>query len=230
MNEPVMRISLLGTILEAEKARSAVQICAQYGCFFHLAMPAKGMASSELLDVLGLGEKKWTLTLSLVPQPLLPELRQTLRDALLLVRPNMGILFTSPLSGINARAAKEISGAAKTEQWKDERGKRPVTEPIIYDLILAVTNLGHSEDVMQAARQAGASGGTLLHTRLLGEDQAAGRFLGIDLQKEKELVAILARHDAKTGIMQAIVNDTGPDTPAETVVLALPVDGIAGLR
>ncbi len=230
MNENLMRISLMGTILEAGKADSVARICSEFGAFYHIALPVKGMARSELLDVLGLGEKNWTLTLSLVPQPMVHTLRSTLRDSLMLVRPNMGILFTVPLSGINARTAKMISEGANSDLVKEERGKQPMAEPIIYDLIIAITNLNHSESVMSAARSAGASGGTLLHTHVLGEDKEATRFLGINLQEEKEVVLILARHDMKTGIMQAIVDDAGPDTPAETMVLALPVDGIAGLR
>lgn len=230
MNENLMRISLMGTILEAGKADSVARICSEFGAFYHIALPVKGMARSELLDVLGLGEKNWTLTLSLVPQPMVHTLRSTLRDSLMLVRPNMGILFTVPLSGINARTAKMISEGANSDLVKEERGKQPMAEPIIYDLIIAITNLNHSESVMSAARSAGASGGTLLHTHVLGEEKDAAKFLGITLQEEKEVVMILARHDMKTGIMQAIMDDCGPDTPAETMVLALPVDGIAGLR
>lgn len=234
MSEHVMRIALIGTILEAGKADSVARICSEYGAFYHISLPVKGMARSELLDVLGLGEKNWALTLSLVPQPLVHYLRRTLRDALMLVQPNMGILFTVPLSGINARAAAAISKGTNSEYLEEsmvyERGEKPMAESIIYDLIVAITNLNHSESVMSAARSAGASGGTLLHTHVLGEEKDAAKFLGITLQEEKEVVMILARHDMKTGIMQAIMDDCGPDTPAETMVLALPVDGIAGLR
>ena len=80
-----------------------------------------------------------------------------------------------------------------------------------------------------AARLAGATGGTLLHARMLGS-QEADRFLGIQLQKEKELVAILAKGEYKVPIMQTIAEKAGLQTPAETVVLSLPVDSIEGLR
>lgn len=54
-----------------------------------------------------------------------------------------------------------------------------------FELILALTNRGCSDEVMAAARLAGATGGTLLHARMLGS-QEAEHFLGIQLQKEKE--------------------------------------------
>lgn len=55
-------------------------------------------------------------------------------------------------------------------------------------------------------------------------------FLGIQLQKEKELVAILAKGEYKVPIMQTIADKAGLQTPAETVVLSLPVDSMEGLR
>ena len=132
MSEHVMRIALIGTILEAGKADDVARICGEYGAFYHISLPVKGMARSELLDVLGLGEKNWALTLSLVPQPLVHYLRRTLRDALMLVQPNMGILFTVPLSGINARAATAISKGTNSEYLEEsmvyERGEKPMAE------------------------------------------------------------------------------------------------------
>lgn len=65
--------------------------------------------------------------------------------------------------------------------------------------------------------------------RMLG-GQEADRFLGIQLQKEKELVAILAKGEYKVPIMQTIADKAGLQTPAETVVLSLPVDSMEGLR
>ena len=98
-----------------------------------------------------------------------------------------------------------------------------------FELILALTNGGCSDEVMAAARLAGATGGTLLHARMLGS-QEADRFLGIQLQKEKELVAILAKGEYKVPIMQTIAEKAGLQTPAETVVLSLQVDYNEGLR
>ena len=65
---------------------------------------------------------------------------------------------------------------------------------------MALTNGGCSDEVMAAARLAGATGGTLLHARMLGS-QEADRFLGIQLQKEKELVAILAKGEYKVCLL-----------------------------
>ena len=190
------RIALLGAFVGRGKERQVGEICASQGAFYTLAAPATGTAASEVLRVLGIGEI------------------------------SQGILFTVPLSGINARSARWLSRG--TEGKTVERREPPMAEAN-FELILALTNGGCSDEVMAAARLAGATGGTLLHARMLGS-QEADRFLGIQLQKEKELVAILAKAEYKVPIMQTIADQAGLQTPAETVVLSLPVDSIEGLR
>ena len=143
-----------------------------------------------------------------------------------MTQPGQGILFTVPLSGINARSARWLSQGMDGKTV--ERSEPPMAEAN-FELILALTNRGCSDEVMAAARLAGATGGTLLHARMLG-GQEADRFLGIQLQKEKELVAILAKGEYKVPIMQTIADKAGLQTPAETVVLSLPVDSMEGLR
>ena len=220
------RIALLGTFVGRGRERQVGEICAAQGAFYTLAAPATGTAASEVLQVLGIGETSRTLTLSLVPAPLIPRLRQELRDRLFMTQPGQGILFTVPLSGINARSARWLSQGMDGKPV--ERSEPPMAEAN-FELILALTNRGCSDEVMAAARLAGATGGTLLHTRMLG-GQEADRFLGIQLQKEKELVAILAKGEYKVPTMQTIADKAGLQTPAETVVLSLPVDSMEGLR
>ncbi len=143
-----------------------------------------------------------------------------------MTQPGQGILFTVPLSGINARSARWISRGMEGKPV--ERSELPM-EQANFELILALTNRGCSDEVMAAARLAGATG---VPFSMPGCWAARRRstFLGIQLQKEKELVAILARGEYKVPIMQTIADKAGLQTPAETVVLSLPVDSIEGLR
>lgn len=216
------RIVLLGAFVNRGREQQVQEICTAQGAFYTLAAPATGTAASEVLQVLGIGEVSRTLTLTLAPAPLIPQLRRELRDRLYMTQPGQGILFTVPLSGINARSARWLS------RGTNERSEPPV-EQANYELILALTNRGCSDEVMDAARLAGATGGTLLHARMLTGKEGEG-FFGVRLQREKELVAILTKAEYKAPIMQTIADKTGLQTPAETVVLSLPVDSIEGLR
>lgn len=112
------RIALLGAFVGRGKERQVGEICAAQGAFYTLAAPATGTAASEVLQVLGIGEISRTLVLSLVPEPLLPHLRQEIRDRLFMTQPGQGILFTVPLSGINARLPGGSAGGRREKLWR----------------------------------------------------------------------------------------------------------------
>jgi hypothetical protein len=80
---------------------------------------------------------------------------------------------------------------------------------------------------MDAARAAGAGGGTVIHAKGTGMEGAA-KFMGIDLVNEKELVLIVSRTSEKNAIMKAIMDGAGPKAGA--IVFSLPVTDTAGLR
>ena len=94
-----------------------------------------------------------------------------------------------------------------------------------YQIIVALVNQGYSEEVMAAARPAGAAGGTVLHSRRVGAEEALSQW-GFSLQEEKEAVMILA----KLAIMQAICDNCGLQSEAQGIVLSLPVDNVVGLE
>jgi hypothetical protein len=97
-------------------------------------------------------------------------------------------------------------------------------------MILSIINQGHIEDLMQASRNAGARGGTVLHGRKCGVEEDDAKFFGVSLQVEKDIVAILTTHEKKNDIMRALNHACGVHTEAQGVILAVPVDEIEGLR
>ena len=105
----------------------------------------------------------------------------------------------------------------------------PGNDSYRYDLIVASVDQGLADKVMEAARTAGATGGTLVHARRAGVHEAE-KFYGITLQKEKELLAILAPKEGKTAIMQAIARSVPLEGERGGVVFSLPVDSIEGLN
>ena len=99
----------------------------------------------------------------------------------------------------------------------------------LYELIIAISNRGHVDSVMNAARSAGAMGGTVLHakgTNPFGEN----KFFGMSIADEKEMIMILTAANQKTAIMRAIMDQAGVHSPAHTVMFTLPVESVGGLR
>lgn len=82
---------------------------------------------------------------------------------------------------------------------------------------------------MEAARSAGAHGGTVIHAKGTGM-QAADKFMGVSLAIEKEMVFIVAKTEEKNSIMQAVMEKAGLNTKAKAITFSLPVTDTAGLR
>ena len=98
-----------------------------------------------------------------------------------------------------------------------------------HELIIVIMNEGYSDTVMDAARAAGAGGGTVLHAKGTGSSRGE-QFFGVRLADEKDIVYIIAYKDEKAAIMKAISEQAGPATKAGAICFSLPISAVAGLR
>ena len=97
-----------------------------------------------------------------------------------------------------------------------------------YEMIAAIVNQGYSENVMVAARAAGASGGTVIHSRSVGNEAISGAW-GFAVEDEREIVLIVAESENKLNIMQAISDACGIKSDAKGVVVSLPIEDVIGI-
>lgn len=189
----------------------------------------QGTANSEILDLFGLGRSDKAVALCVLPGRFASHLLGSMNAELNFKAHGGGIAFSLPLTGVCNHIFRMLS--TETLERIDNEMESEVAKvksEATHELILSVINQGYSEELMDAARKAGAMGGTVLHARHVGEHEAA-KFLGITLQEEKEIVAIVAKKEQKIEIMKAINQSCGITTEARGVVVSLPVDGVMGL-
>lgn len=97
-----------------------------------------------------------------------------------------------------------------------------------YEVVFCIVNNGFSEDVMDAAKEYGARGGTVLHGRGTANKEAE-QFFNITIQPEKEIVMILIPSKLKNDILHALYKAVGLKTPGQGIAFSLPVDDVVGL-
>lgn len=97
-----------------------------------------------------------------------------------------------------------------------------------FELVITIVNRGFSGEVMDAAKAAGATGGTVLYARGTGIHEAE-QFFGITIQPEKEVVLILTKHETRNAIMKAICKGAGLTTEGHGLSFSLPVDDVMGI-
>lgn len=189
---------------------------------------AQGTATSDVMDMLGLDGVDKNILMSMMPKFFADEMLKKLRKKLHLGMPNTGIAFTVLMSGGSGHLVQLIENLEPEEEKKFLDRKDADMTDNEYSMIMAIVNQGYSEDVMNAARPKGASGGTVFHSRRIGSQEAM-KFWKISVQEEREVVIILATKEDKLAIMQEIGQKCGMQSKAQGVVMSLPVDGIVGL-
>ncbi len=99
-----------------------------------------------------------------------------------------------------------------------------------HEVIFCIVNAGFSDSVMDAAREFGARGGTVIHARGTANSEAE-KIYKITVQPEKEIVMILVPKDIKNDILHALYKAVGLKTAGQGIAFSLPVTeavGIAG--
>jgi nitrogen regulatory protein PII len=97
-----------------------------------------------------------------------------------------------------------------------------------YDLIMTIVNRGFADQVVDAARSAGAHGGTVFYARGTGVHEME-KFFAISIQPEKEIVLTLVKHEDTQSIMHSIVAAAGLKTAGRGLAFALPITDVVGI-
>ena len=97
-----------------------------------------------------------------------------------------------------------------------------------YEVIFCIVNSGFSEAVMDAAREYGAGGGTVIHGRGTANPEAE-KIFGISIHPEKEIVMILVESKIRDDILHALYNAVGLKTPGGGIAYSMPVEDVVGI-
>lgn len=98
-----------------------------------------------------------------------------------------------------------------------------------YEIIIAIINEGFSEVAMNAARDAGARGGTITHARGTGTKEMEKKY-GIVITPQKEMIYILVNSKIRDEVMSGMNKLVGTDTNAQGIIFSLPVSDVSGLK
>lgn len=227
-HENAPSFQLLVLITNPKLADKATRIFRRSTLPVQYRLNAEGTASSEVMDMLGLGSIDKCILMSTVPRALGDAMLLKLRAELHLGAVNSGIAFTISLTGLNKQLMRMLTKTDEENTTHNIRKGGNIMTDTKYALIVATVNVGFSGDVMDAARAAGASGGTVIHSRWIGNQEAAVSW-GLSMQEEKEIVLILSDTEKKVEIMSAISEKCGMRSEAKGIVLSLPIDAVTGL-
>ena len=217
-------VYIMTTIIDRKNSKKYIDLYKKDKLEVMYITLGEGTARGDILDYLGLEASEKMVIFNFVQQRDWMLTKKDLQRKLQIDAPGEGIAFLVPLSSI---------GGKRTLQFLLDRQELPESEESTLkdttELIVAIADQGNLEMVMDAARGAGAYGGTVIHAKGTGMEYAE-KYLGVTIAAEKAMIFIVTKKDQKNSIMKAIMEQAGMQTPAKTIVFSLPVTDTAGLR
>ena len=94
------------------------------------------------------------------------------------------------------------------------------------EMINVIVNKGYADDVMAAARSAGAGGGTVVNARGTARENDE-RFFGVHIVPEKEMLIMVVPSDKKEAVLKKIQELRCLKEPGMGIAFSSPVDVFA---
>lgn len=221
-------LKILMVIVDRAITKKVTDILTDRQVRFHFISLAEGTAGTDMMSLLGLDSLDKSMICCVDLDFRMPSLLSLVSKRLNLNKPGKGIAFTLPVNGINNSVLQLLTKDIDIPEPREGDDMEDICATK-YDLILSVINHGYVDKLMEAAKAAGARGGTVLHGRKLGVEEEATKLFGVCMQSEKDIVAILTTHEQKNDIMRAITQSFGMNSEARGVIMSLPVEDIEGL-
>lgn len=217
-----MELYYVISVTDRDKSESMTALYQNTGLHSILTKLGRGTASGELLSLNGLDPTEKAIISGVASAEEASQLLRAAKRRLFIDIPGNGIMMTIPL--------KSVAGGKTLAYLTDQEptGGKPDMK-FEHELIIVILNEGYADFVMDAARSAGAGGGTVLHAKGTGSKRGE-RFFGVSLADEKDMIYIVAYSDEKAKIMKAINEQAGPGSKAGAICFSLPISSVAGLR
>ena len=210
-------------VLDREREKQLQELCQELKLSVVLTTLGQGTATESHLRLHDLEPTEKAILGALTTLPSLKQLLRAAKRNMFLDIPGNGIMLAIPVKSVSGKKTLEyfiknqnIEGTMPAMEFKNE-------------LIIVILNEGYSDMVMDAARGAGATGGTILHAKGTGGQKAA-KFFGMSVAEEKDIIYILASSKKKSQIMKSINNTCGTGTKTGAICFSLPVSETVGMR
>ena len=218
-------IQLMTTIVDRKIIEKYLSLYRENDLHIMYVALGYGTATNEIMDYLGLDSTEKAVAFSVVEEETWQTIKKQLRKKLQIDAPGGGIAFTIPLSSVGGKKTLEFL-LEKNDYQKQEESTLKNTE---YELIVVISQQGYTDIIMDAARGAGAYGGTIIHAKGTGNAETE-KFMGVTIAAEKEIVYIVSKANEKNAIMKAVMEKAGLNSKAKAICFSLPVSDTAGLR
>lgn len=184
-----------------------------------------GTATLSTLSLLGLEQTEKVMIECVVRDENFDELKRGLLFKTNLTEHGNGVCSFINMGAFGGEIAlKTLAGESPVKQVEEEVKMNNEQ----FCLLITIADRGNVDLIMEAARSAGAKGGTLVNAKGTGVEMA--KFFGLTISEDKDMVYIISKRDTRDAIMKAIMEKAGANTDAHGIVFSIPVDSVLGIK
>ena len=209
-------LEMLVVIVEHNKASKVLHLADEKGITASVAMLGRGTASRTIFDYLGLNDKKKAVLMLFGKTEEIMDLADYLVEKLEMNKPNHGIAYIE--SAFNVFGTEDNANGSENIK----RGEN------MYNAIYTIVEKGNADDVIEAAEKAGSRGGTVMHARGSGSEEARKVF-NMLIEPEKEIVLIISEEAKTKDIVESIRKETGIEEQGKGIIFITNVEQTYGL-
>ncbi|MBE5754549.1 MAG: P-II family nitrogen regulator [Clostridiales bacterium] len=214
----------LTLITKREYSEQYLEFFRRLGIKGVLSTFCNGTATDLTLNHLGVEKTEKIMFETIVKEEQIGELVKGMMIEMNISAAGNGIAMFLPLDSVGGMSSlKYFAGDVEIE--KKEESNKMESKSV---LIITVVDKGNTDIVMDAARSAGAGGGTVIKAKGTGAELA--KFFGVSISEEKEMIYIVASRENRDAIMRAVMEKAGRNTDAHGVIFTLPVDSVVGIK
>lgn len=209
-------LEMLVVIVEHNKASKVLHLADEKGITASVAMLGRGTASRTIFDYLGLNDKKKAVLMLFGKTEEIMDLADYLVEKLEMDKPNHGIAYIE--SAFNVFGTEDNANGSENIK----RGEN------MYNAIYTIVEKGNADDVIEAAQKGGSRGGTVMHARGSGSEEARKVF-NMLIEPEKEIVLIISEEAKTKDIVESIRKETQIEEEGKGIIFVTNVAQTYGL-
>jgi nitrogen regulatory protein PII len=226
----LVKLGLALTIVNDGQAASIVSLANDNESATSFVCHGKGTAQNDVYDVLGFGESKKQVIMSILKEDAWPGFKSDLDKRFAISRFSKGVSVFIEIDSVGGVSVYKFLSNRRSD--KIQEGKVMDNEVAVkkndYDVVFAIVNDGFTDLVMEAAKRAGARGGTIMVAHGTGNKDIE-KFFGVVITPEKQIVIILVPSKIKDEVMSNIYKDVGINTKGQGIAFSVPAKDVVGL-
>ena len=209
---------LLHCIVKIGDGSKVIKSAGKYGVKFGIITFAKGTAHAHFLEVLKINDLRKEIVTMVVRSENAKETIKSICEDMRFDKAHHGILYSHSLSE-----------AVSSKHGFHEIIENTERKEAMYKAINVIVDHGKADDVISAAKKAGARGGTVIHARESGLHESQ-RYFSLEIEPEVEQALIIADADSKDAIVAEIKAYLDTNESGEGIIYVLDVNEAYGLH